>query len=386
MRIISINVHYQDKLGYQDYFLGKELMQMGHEIHFVSSDVHFDFPDYEHTVQHIIGDKYVGTGVFFNDYGAKVHRLKSKLKKITGLIWLVGFKKKINEIKPDLIISHGILTWQTIRLVFYDDIKCPIIFDDHTTINLVRKDKFSLILYFLFRKLLSKRIYERASHIVGISSSCIDVINKNFGLQGSKIKMIPLGTDTDIYYPSDDLRNLFRKKNGIKDGDCLIVYTGKMYDKKNAHLILDAIDDETLTKNEIVALFVGDFSVEYQEFFYKKMEETKFPVMVKKAVTVEELASIYNAADICVWPDHLTTSTIDASACGTPIICSDYMPERVKYGNGFLVKAGCLVDLKEKLSYLINNKSLRLKMGAKGVEYVKNELSWKVITKKMIDI
>ena len=45
MRIVSINVHYQDGLGYQDYYLGSEWKKMGHEVHFISSDVHFDYPD-----------------------------------------------------------------------------------------------------------------------------------------------------------------------------------------------------------------------------------------------------------------------------------------------------------------------------------------------------
>ena len=47
MKIVSVNVHYQDKLGYQDYYLGKALMNLGHEVIFVTTDRHFDYPDYE---------------------------------------------------------------------------------------------------------------------------------------------------------------------------------------------------------------------------------------------------------------------------------------------------------------------------------------------------
>ena len=99
MRIVSINVHYQDKLGYQDYYLGLEWKKMGHEVHFISSDIHFDYPDYNNTVKHIIGDKYVGFGTFLNEYNVPVHRLKGIGRKYTGLIWLKGFEKKLIEIK-----------------------------------------------------------------------------------------------------------------------------------------------------------------------------------------------------------------------------------------------------------------------------------------------
>ena len=148
MRIISINVHYQDKLGYQDYYLGSEWKKMGHEVHFISSDVHFDYPDYDNTVKHIIGSKYVGSGIFLNDYDVPIHRLKGTPRRYTGLIWLKGFEKKLLDLKPDLIISHGIFSWQSIRLLFiYKELNCPIIFDDHPTLNLVRKGKVSAVFF-----------------------------------------------------------------------------------------------------------------------------------------------------------------------------------------------------------------------------------------------
>jgi len=386
MKIVSINAHYQDKLGYQDYFLGRELMRMGHEVHYVTSDWHFDFPDYDNTVKHIIGDKYVGTGLFYNDFGVPVHRLKSADKSKTKLIWLIGFKKKLVELKPDLIISHGIFTYQSIRLLFIaKELNCRIIFDDHTTINLVRKTLNSKLTYFVFRTLFSKKILKVADKVVGISDTCIDVMRDSFGLDGPKVQMIPLGTDNEFFHPNIELRYAFRKKNKIGDDECFIVYTGKIYDLKNAHLIIDALNDpDVVLKKKLKILYVGDIAKKYSDFFREKVNGSKNPVLLKSAVSMEELIEIYNGADLCVWPDHLTTSTIDASACGCPIICSDYMPERVKYDNGLLVKAGDLIDLKEKLKALIHNENKRIIMGMNGVEYVNNELSWNSVAKSFI--
>lgn len=386
MRIVSINVHYQDKLGYQDYFLGRELKKMGHEVHFISSDRHFDFPDYDRTVKHIIGEKHVGIGIFYNDYQVPVHRLKGTSKNTTGLIWLKGFKKKLVELKPDLIISHGIFTYQSIRLLYIaKELNCRIVFDDHTTINLIRKTLSSKLVYFAFRTLFAKKILNVAEKIVGISETCMDVLRKNFGLEGPKVQMIPLGTDTEIYRQNNELQIAFRKSVGVDDDECLIVYTGKIYDLKNAHLIIDALNDRDVVLNQKVKiLYVGDIAQDYASFFHEKVSNSKNPVMLKNAVTIEDLVEVYNGADFCVWPDHLTTSTIDASACGCPIICSDYMPERVKYDNGLLVKAGNLLDLKEKLKILIHDKAKRKEMGLRGIEYVDNELSWASVAKAFI--
>jgi glycosyltransferase involved in cell wall biosynthesis len=386
MRIISINAHYQDKLGYQDYFLGLELKNMGHEVHFVTSDIHFNYPDYDNTVKHIIGDRYVGVGIFFNDYNVPVHRLKSASQRVTGNIWLRGFKVKILELKPDFIISHGIFTWQSIRLLYlYKSLNCPIVFDDHTTINLVRKDKISKIAFWIFRKIFAKRFIQMADKIVGISDTCIDVIRDDFGLSGEKVKMIPLGTDISLFKKDAQLRSEYRNEIQVKDDEILVLYTGKMYEPKNVHLIFEALNDKMVCGNKkIVIHLVGDISDSYKTKLTQAIDGSKHRVIKKAAVSMEQLPAVYNAADIAVWPDHLTTSTIDASACGCPIICSHYMSERIKYDNGILVKGGDLEELKIALSRLISDDSLRLKMGEKGIEYVSKELSWNAIAKQFV--
>ena len=386
MKIVSVNVHYQDGLGYQDYYLGKSWKVMGHDVHFISSDWHFDYPDYDNTVKHIIGDKYVGSGTFLNEYNVPVHRLKSIARKYTGLIWLKGFEKKITELKPELIISHGIFTWQSIRLLFiYRKLNCPIIFDDHTTINLLRKGKLASIIFFSFKTLFATRFVKVAHRLVGISETCIDVMQDSFGLTGKKVEMIPLGTDISIFKKSKILRDACRHDLDIKENEILVVYTGKMYEDKKVHLIFEALNDESVTKNnKIVILLVGDIAEAYKEKMNNSVKTSQHRAVLRKAVSINQLPAIYNAADIAVWPDHTTNSTIDASACGCAIICSHFMPERVKYNNGIMIEGGNLGELKEALSILTNNQTLRNEMGINGRKYVENELSWTAIAKKFL--
>ena len=94
------------------------------------------------------------------------------------------------------------------------------------------------------------------------------------------------------------------------------------------------------------------------------------------------MASVYNAADIAVWPGHTTTSTLDASACGCPIICSDYKSERFKNQNGIGIKDGDLEQLKKALFKLISSQELRIKMGQRGIQLINSENTWEIITDK----
>ena len=386
MRIISVNVHYQDGLGYQDYYLGKSWKALGHEVHFISSDWHFDYPDYD-SVKHIIGDKYVGVGTFINEYGVPVHRLKATTRKQTGLMWLRGFEEKLVELKPDIIISHGVFTYQSIRLLYLKNkLNCPIVFDDHTTINVLRESLSSKIVFTLFRTLFAKRMLKVAHKIVGISDSCMGVLDKTFGLKGNNVIMIPLGTDTNLFKQDSDLRKKYRNFLGVDDATIVVLYTGKIYEDKKVDLLVDALNDEAVTQNKsIVIHIVGVISTGYKTYFEEKLKASKHKVIYRNAVSQQELPEIYNGADIAVWPAHTTNSTIDASACGCPIICSDYMKERYSNNNGFGIKEGDINELKIALKKLIGDGNLRKEMGHRGIELVKNELSWEAISKRFLD-
>jgi glycosyltransferase involved in cell wall biosynthesis len=390
MRIVHINVHYQDGLGYQDYYLGKEMQKMGHDVHFITSDRHFDFPNYEKTVQHIIGPKYQGVGIFMNEYGVPIHRLPiiEWLKQATSRIWLKGFKQKLFELKPDLIIVHGIFSFQAVRLAYWTKhFNCPIVYDDHTTINLIRTDTFSNFIFFIFRLLFAEKITRSATKLVGISATCIDVMRDSFGIEGEKVEMIPLGTDTNLFKQDALLRKNYRTQTlNIQDDDTIVVlYTGKIYEDKSVHLIMEALNDNNVNAGKkILIQIVGDIADSYRDTLDNSIKNSIYPVVYQKAVPIKDLIAIYNAADIAVWPNHLTNSTIDASACGCPIICSTYMPERVTYNNGLLVDGGSLESLKTALKTLISDKTLRENMGQNGIEYVEKELSWKAIAEKFI--
>ena len=387
MKIVHICAYYQDKLGYQEHYMGKAMKEMGHDVQFITSDVHFDFPDYDRTVKHIIGDKCVGAGLFYSDYGVPVHRLRATTKKQTGAIWLKGLRKKIRELQPEIIISHNIFTWHSIRLLYYQELKnVRIIFDEHTTINLARKDYFSKIIYLIFKLSFSKKFVKTSDKLIGISDTCIHVMRDSFGLKSDKVQMIPLGTDTSIFRKDLTARVEYRKKLDLNEEDILVLYTGKIYEIKNVHLIIEALNEISLrTNKKLVIHFVGDVSKTYASVLDKFIASSKNRIVHFKAIPFNQLQEVYNAADISVWPDHLTNSTIDASACGCPIICSHFMPERVKFGNGLLVKGGDLKSLTNALEQLINNDQLRHEMGDRGIKYVQKELSWTAISKKFIE-
>ena len=55
MKIVHLTSYFQPQLGYQEYFLAREHIKLGHDVWVVTSDRYFPFPDYDKTVKNILG-------------------------------------------------------------------------------------------------------------------------------------------------------------------------------------------------------------------------------------------------------------------------------------------------------------------------------------------
>jgi glycosyltransferase involved in cell wall biosynthesis len=213
----------------------------------------------------------------------------------------------------------------------------------------------------------------------------LDVLKEDFVISGDKMSLVILGSDTDLFKKTPELRKQGREFFGVKDDEVLVLYTGKIYEEKKVHLIIEALNDPDVRGDKKVVFgIVGGMDVNYKEMLNEAIANSVCRVVLKSAMPQEQLPMLYNAADISVWPDSLTTSTIDASACGCAIISNDNMPERTSYDNGIMIRRGNSDDLKAALKKLIADEKLRNKMGERGIQYVDEQLSWKIIAKQFL--
>jgi glycosyltransferase involved in cell wall biosynthesis len=387
MKILHISSFYIEDLakGYQVYELVREQIANDHQVHIITSASQLNYKNYQEHFKKV-GKKFniLKTGIQLSENGAVIHRLPTSFE-LFGRLWLRNLSKTIRTIEPDYIIIHSIFEFQTIRILFpKKNFNIPIVVDDHTTINVVRKDFIGKLFYKLFNIFFAKYIYSNANKIIGISDSCIGVLNTYFGISGGKVVMIPLGTNQNIFYRDYVKRKDYRNKLNLIDNDILIVYTGKIYEDKKVHLLIDALNLAFIARKRVVIHIVGTLYDNYSAKLNKSINNSKFRVELSSNLPNEMLAYVYNAADLCVWPAHTTTSTLDASACGCPIICSDYKKERYDNNNGIGVKEGDLTSLINALEKIINNDILRKEMGINGQNLVKNKFSWESISKQFI--
>ena len=384
MNIVHIVDYIQPKLGYQEYFLAKEHSRMGHTVTVVTSDRYGNFPDYDNTIYPVLGDRIVGAGQWQCD-GFKIIRLKTDLE-IGAKVWLRGLSMAIQNLKPDVVICHGMTNLYALQVAaMKKKLRFRLIYDDHTLPAIADSGRLRGLFYRLFD---FAGIVRNADKIIGIADECIEVIVEKYKVPREMVQMIPLGADTEHFVFNEKLRADFRKQFGISDDKIVITYTGRMNLDKAPHNIIIAVDNirNRLTKN-VVLMFVGNMEENYKNVFetHRRVVKDFANVITIPAVENAELVRVYSASDICAWPMQATASTIEALSCGLPVICVDVVSERCKNQNGIAVKAGDIGGLSKAILKLVNNDGLRTAMGRRSRDLAEKELSWKIIAARFLE-
>lgn len=387
LRIIHIIDYFQPKLGYQEPSLAKEHLKLGHEVFVVTSDRYNPYLYEGDAARKILGKRVVGTG-FFNEEGIKVWRLKT-LFEIKRKVWAIGLEKKIQELKPDIVIMHGIVNFFTLRVARLKKRRknFKLINDDHMTFHASHsKVRF---LYPLFKFLFSHLLQDASDAFVGVAQICKMFMHERYGIPLERIAVIPLGADDHLFRYDPAARGNTRNRLSINENDIVFIYTGKMVLEKGPHLLVKAAMELIKNKDNVKVMLVGYGLPAYMEEMKQDIKnnnlENKF-VWVD-AVPNNELYKFYSVADVAVWPREASLGMIEAMSCGLPIIISDTseVTERVGYGNGLPYNGDDTSDLAKQMEKLLDPE-LRKKMGEQAKRFVKEDLNWSNIARQFIEI
>jgi glycosyltransferase involved in cell wall biosynthesis len=383
MKILHVIDYIQPALGYQEYFLAREHSRLGHEVLVAASDRHFPFGDYANTVEPVLGPRIVGKGIYDCDgFRIKRHAIRFEFGTKT---WLIGLESTLKDFSPDLVICHGVPTFNAVRLAKQKNaLGYKLIIDDHTHLSEVRRGLVGYLGYKLFP---FRFVRKHADRIIAIADECIKVMTQYYKVPRERIEMISLGADVDLLRHSDEKRKQFREAHGLSPEHIVVVYTGKLTSRKGPHQICEAAADlNPECFSRLALLFVGNTEKEYEATFDASVVRLDPSVRVIRtdAVPNAELVSVYSASDIAVWPRQASMSMLEAMSCSLPIICCDYLKERCKSDNGLLIEEDNIAQLTEALSRLVFAPEDRSSMGQRGRKFIETELSWSEIAKRFI--
>jgi len=231
------------------------------------------------------------------------------------------------------------------------------------------------------RLLYSQKIYRFVNKIVVNSQYMFNAIVNYYGIEPSKIGIIPNGVNFKRFSN--------QKKNMVLIGDPSILYFGNLLARKGVDILIRAIAKAKAELPEIKLHLVGSGDlcgylkqlalgekIDRQVVFWGSADYTLVP-------------QYYKGADICVFPSRYEPFGIvilEAFASGKPVIASHVggIPEIVSDGkNGVLVKPNDPVALSDAIVALSQDDNLRKKLSECALETAAR-YSWENIAKKYL--
>lgn len=196
-----------------------------------------------------------------------------------------------------------------------------------------------------------------------------------------KSRVIPGGVNINKFVYSEAGANAVDKELDLH-GKPVVVFAGKITKYKGVEYLVNAAKN---IHGEVVILGDGPERAKLQEKA-KSMNLTNIHWVGHLGAGVKKLVPYYSRADVFVapsiWDEPLGLVILEAMACNTPVVVTRKggIPLAVKEGyNGLFVRARNSSQIVEKVNKLLDNESLRLKMGQNARKSVEQKFSWETI-------
>lgn len=375
MKILRVYPTFQSKLLYTEHYLAKEFKKIGIETTIISSD---KYP--------ITWKKYLDKTEKAGEYKYDNYNL-IRLKSIFPVekaffIELNKLKKILYDDKYDVFHLYGLGTFSTLIILCilkmngFKNIP-PIIISDHSD---TRTNKYSGIfakLYHYFFSLFLGLYKDKISKVIVFDTVGVKILSKKYNLQENKFKIIPLGFDQDNFFFDIDKKN--------KSDKFIIGYAGKIEPSKRIDFLFSIIESMPIKEN-IKVIIVGIREDKYSNELKKIASNVSFEIEFKPIMQPFDLNLFYNYVDLCVFPGGISITTIEASACGTPVIIYESIENleiRVSNNRGKLFKKG--EELFDYINYyfeLYKNKNINNESIA---EFTKENFAWESIKNEYLE-
>jgi len=341
-------------------------------------------------MENILGRRFVGGGVSVEE-GVTVCRLPV-LFEVRRHIWMEGLKGVLKRLNPDVVHMHDIVSSTAVRVARYKKkLGYRLVYDCHYAYVVFYLKNFprSIFLDF-FKSFFITEIIKNGDAFVAVTDETKMLMNKELGIEKSRIDVIYLGADSDLFKFDVEKREKTRRRLGINGGDVVFIYAGKVIPQKKPHLMLEASAQLVRENPRVKCLIVGNADGDYKEKIEEIVRENGISsnVLFHDAVPNKELVNYYCAADVGVWPAEISMTMIEATSVGLPIIVTKSLLtlHRISNKNGLAYEEGDIGDLRKCMRRLSEDEELRKEMGKRGRELVEKELNWDVIAKQFLEV
>ncbi len=259
-------------------------------------------------------------------------------------------------------------------------------------------------------RLIRNSLLQQADLIVSASLDYIkhSQIKNYYAAHPEKFREIPFAIDLHKFQPSKlnratenqflvkakEMVNFVKKKFIKRDRSDLLFVGGldSAHYFKGVEILLRAIAGLTDLNFTLTIVGDGDRRSVYESLAFRLGLAKRVTFAGKLAD--KDLVRAYQQADLLILPSINSNEAfgivlIEALACGVPVMASDLPGVRSVFTDGqegFLVKAGDITDLEEKLRRYLSDHSLSKEMSLKARQLAETKYSQAIMSEKLLSL
>jgi glycosyltransferase involved in cell wall biosynthesis len=313
-------------IKYHDQYLAEAMVEDGVSTFFAYPNI--EDPNYQ---------QFVASDERLDDFSASSLHLKfiTLFGKAVpyNFLW---FARQIVKINPGVIHIFGISNFTTFFVLLAAKIAAfngKFVINDHSDPNERKNGPLAVVYRFIFRCGYHLFIRNRFTVIVPDDSAREELVFRYGKGIAKKIKIFPLGYDSNIFY--------YKPGTRTASLPLIIGFAGKIFPQKRLDLLIDVV--RQFPKDSIIVNIAGLNSAaptEYQQSLINLANKTCDNIHFFRFIPSPKLlAQFYSSVDIAVYPGSISITTFEANGCGCPVVVYESvkgLSNRVSHNRGEL--------------------------------------------------
>lgn len=373
---------YIDNYSYQENMLPKYHVLQGHDVTVIASLVSFDSNGKLCFLE--------GESCKTTEDGFKVIRIdyKRPFYKFNKFVrFYEGVYRLLEEEKPDLLFIHDFSFMDIGKIIKYvtKNKGVKIFVDCHTDyINSAQTWISKNIFHHMIWRYYGKIISPYVEKFYGVTPLRCDFLRDAYKIDENKIELLVMGVDDALLKKKDKIaiKQKFFQSLGIEDSDFVIVTGGKIDERKNIHLVMQAVNE--LKQKNIKLIVFGTVAAEMKPFF-DSLLESKLIIYIGW-LNAEDIMDCFISADLIVFPG--THSVLWEQAVGIGIPCLFKYWEGMTHvdvgGNCEFLYQDDVAEIIELFNRILNEKGKYNLMKEVAIKRGLTKFSYSEIAKKAI--
>ena len=379
MRIAHICQWFIPGLSYQENFLPREQARLGHDVWILTSD---------RVPPRLPADRDRFAPGLYEEDSVHIWRLPSVMPiKSRGQVYLRNLLSTLREIEPEIIHIHGLWYLPTLQIMA-SRTRCTLVADDHADNGNLPSGPGNLI-RFGFARWVCKRLCREGSRIFSVNPFSRWFVTEVLGTPPDSVHFLPLGINTQTFYPDPEQRTEARRKLSLPQDACVFITSGRLTPGKGFELLIERFAEvhRTLSTSRLMIIGSGSrtYATQLRQLANRCGLDEAFTLLPWMAQS--ELCTYYNAADVGVLPGKLG-GVREILAVGRPLIVPDHLATRyfIEQGNGLAFSPDDPSSLSHAMLQYARQSDLRQQHGEKSLEVARDHLSWRAIAADSLQV